>query len=82
MFHAWSRVQNKKTKHPTKTKKKRTGSFSSFTTEEREPEASQPGLLDTLFPPRADWKTYLGNVMEVFVCILKMLGLSEIDLEC
>lgn len=39
--------------------KEENGSFSCRTAEEREPEASQRGLLDILFPSRADWKTFL-----------------------
>lgn len=62
--------------------KEENGSFSCFTMEEREPEASQPGLLDILFPPRADWKTYLEACAYFCVSQKEMLGLSEIDLEC
>lgn len=58
-----------KTIHPTKTKRRERH----FTAEEIEPEASQPGLLDVLSPPRADWKTYLKHV-HVWVYLKKEFG--------
>ena len=56
----------KQRQHTRLSLKEENGGFSCFTAEEIEPEASQPGLLDVLSTPRADWKTDLKHV---HVCV-------------
>lgn len=76
-----ARVQNKD-KTPSSKTKRREWQFQAHTTEEREPEASQPGLLDTLFPLELIGKHTLKHVRICVYLKKRCWVYQEIDLEC